>query len=314
METIIMLCDKRNIDMESKLHQRNKHINGYKFDELTNSNPQLKPFVKTNPNGQFTIDFSNQKAVKELNKALLLSYYNVEYWDLPEGHLCPPIPGRVDYIHYLADLLETKSSDQIKGLDIGTGANLIYPILGHAEYGWKFVGSEINSESIASAKHILSQNPNLSACIKVRRQKNKNKILDKLIQSQERFDFTICNPPFHSSEEEALKSNQIKSKKLGVKTQLNFGGVHSELWCNGGEKAFIEQFLNESVKFQSKVLWFTCLVSKKSNLELLRFKFEGNKHIKDFKIVNMTQGQKQSRFIAWTFLTPGQIKEWKKRW
>lgn len=314
METIIMLCDKRNIKMKSKLHQRNKHTDGYEFVELVKSNPNLKSFVRTNPNGQFTIDFSDQEAVKELNKALLLTYYDVEYWELPEGHLCPPIPGRVDYIHYLADLLEVKSSDQIKGLDIGTGANLIYPILGYAEYGWKFVGSEINTDSIASAKHILSQNPHLSAYIKVRRQKKKHKILEGLIQSQERFDFTMCNPPFHSSEEEALKSNQTKSRKLGIKNQLNFGGVHSELWCEGGEKTFIEQLLHESTKFQSKVLWFTCLVSKKSNLDTLLPKFKANKHIKAFKVIDMAQGQKKSRFIAWTFFTPGQIRNWKQKW
>ncbi len=304
--------------MKSELHSRNKHINGYDFEILIESNPKLKPYATLNPKGQQTIDFSNSIAVKELNKALLLAHYKIEYWDLPKGHLCPPIPGRVDYIHHVADLLSDNitdiKSDKIKGLDIGTGANLIYPLLGNAEYNWKFVGSEINNDSIVSAKTILVKNPKLTKDIKVRKQKNTHSIFEGLIQTQERFDFTICNPPFHSSEEEALQSNRIKSKKLGIKETMNFGGVHSELWCDGGERTFIGQFLSESVKFQTKVLWFTCLISKKSNLDVLLPKFKANKHIKTLKIIEMAQGQKKTRFIAWTFLTNAQIKDWKRKW
>lgn len=317
-----MLCDKRHRrrkrKMKGKLHPRNKHKNGYNFDVLIQGTPSLKEFVKLNPNGEKTIDFSNAIAVKELNKALLIADYGVEYWGLPEGHLCPPIPGRVDYIHYLADLLfdreDQMKSDKIKGLDIGTGANLIYPLLGYSTYNWKFVGSEINTDSITWAKALLSKNPKLAKGIKVRRQKNKRQIIKGLIQAQERFDFTICNPPFHASEEEAIRSNQIKSKKLGIKENLNFGGVHSELWCDGGEVQFIETLISESEYVQSKVLWFTCLVSKQSSLDILKPKIEANKHIKQFKIVEMAQGQKKSRFIAWTYLTNKQIGVWKRNW
>lgn len=304
--------------MKGKLHKRNKHHSGYNFETLVKANTSLEEHVELNPNGQSTINFSNALAVKELNKAILLADYNLEYWDLPNGHLCPPIPGRVDYIHYVADLLfESKDQNQIKsykvkGLDIGTGANLIYPILGWSEYNWQFVCSEVNLESINWAKEILSKNPALSNAVKIRRQKNKKHILKGLIQSQEHFDFTICNPPFHTSEEEALKSNQIKSKKLKIKENLNFGGVHSELWCEGGEVQFIETLLSESQQHQSRVLWFTCLVSKKESLETVLPKFKANKHIKQFKIVDMAQGQKKSRFIAWTFQTEKQISAWKR--
>lgn len=304
--------------MKNELHPRNKHNNGYDFETLVQSNHNLKKYVEVNPKGVQTINFTNAIAVKELNKALLLSYYDVEYWDLPDGHLCPPIPGRVDYIHHISDLLfnglAIDNSDKIKGLDIGTGANLIYPILGNAEYNWRFVGSEINLDSIQSAKAILSNNPKFSKDIKVRRQKDKTQILKGLIQNQEYFDFTICNPPFHSSKEEALQSNRMKSKKLGIKERLNFGGVNSELWCKGGELTFIKKLLDESTKFQTKVLWFTCLVSKKSNLDLLLPKFKSNKHIKNVRIIEMAQGQKKTRFIAWTFLTNTQIKDWQKGW
>lgn len=304
--------------MKSELHSRNKHNNGYDFDVLKKHNPDLKKHLVKKPDGALTVNFNDANAVKELNKSLLYAYYNMEYWDLPSGYLCPPVPGRVDYIHHIADLIfdnhPTLKTTKIKGLDIGVGANMIYPILGQAEYNWRFVGAEINTDSIRWAKTILEKNPHLANNIKIRKQKNKSNVLSGLIKAQERFDFTICNPPFHSSEEEAIKSNETKAKKLGIKAELNFGGVHSELWCKGGEVEFVKIYIEESEKFQHKVLWFTCLVSKKASLELLVPKIERNKHIKQFKIVEMAQGQKKSRFLAWSFLTNKQIAQWKREW
>lgn len=304
--------------MKRELHPRNKHNNGYDFALLVKHNPNLKQYITQTPRGEMSIDFNDSKSVKELNKALLLAYYQLQYWDLPNGHLCPPIPGRVDYIHHIADLLyngkQVLKSSNIKGLDIGVGANLIYPILGFAEYNWRFVGSDVNSESISWAKKIISHNPPLEKQIKIRRQKNKTQILSGIVNSQEYFDFIICNPPFHSSKEEALKSNRIKARKLKIQEQLNFGGVHSELWCKGGEFEFIYSMLMESEKFQTKILWFTCLVSKKDNLDKLLPYFKSNKKIRQYKIVDMAQGQKKSRFIAWTFLNESEIKQWKKKW
>ena len=97
----------------SKLHPRNLHKNGYDFDLLTTEHPALLPFVITTPAGTKSIDFSDNKAVNTLNQALLKAHYNIDFWDIPEHNLCPPIPGRVDYIHYLADLLSDDNQQQI---------------------------------------------------------------------------------------------------------------------------------------------------------------------------------------------------------
>lgn len=118
------------------MHPRNRHLNGYDFSYLVKQLPELAKWLVINKAGDTSIDFSDAKAVKMLNQALLKSYYNVDFWDIPEGYLCPPIPGRVDYIHYLADLLADDNNGviptgkQIKVLDIGTGANLVYPLTG----------------------------------------------------------------------------------------------------------------------------------------------------------------------------------------
>ena len=91
---------------KGELHIRNKHNGQYDFPLLIENYPPLKRFVSLNPLGVQTINFFNPQAVKALNKALLISYYGIRYWDIPKQYLCPPIPGRADYIHYIADLIQ----------------------------------------------------------------------------------------------------------------------------------------------------------------------------------------------------------------
>ena len=141
-----------------QLHPRNKHRQRYDFDRLSAACPDLKKFVALNKWGDDSIDFSDAEAVKMLNKALLIHFYDVKDWDIPPTYLCPPIPGRADYIHHIADLLADNNSgkipvgSKIKCLDIGVGANCVYPIIGRAEYGWGFVGSDIDPLAIRSAR------------------------------------------------------------------------------------------------------------------------------------------------------------------
>ena len=88
-----------------ELHPRNKHRERYDFQQLINTCPELAPFVKLNNYNDESIDFFNPNAVKMLNKALLKQHYGINNWEIPEGYLCPPIPSRADYLHYIADLL-----------------------------------------------------------------------------------------------------------------------------------------------------------------------------------------------------------------
>ena len=90
---------------KSSLHPSYLPRNSYDFEALISVLPVLKLYVFKTDYDTLTINFNIPKAVRLLNKALLLKYYNVKEWDIPEGNLCPPIPGRADYVHYLADLL-----------------------------------------------------------------------------------------------------------------------------------------------------------------------------------------------------------------
>jgi len=82
------------------------------------------------------------------------------------------------------------------------------------------------------------------------------------------------------------------------------------LWCEGGEFGFITQMIYESAKYAMQVLWFTTLVSKESNLSSIH-KILNKVNAAEIKTVNMAQGQKSSRFVAWTFLSESQRKSWK---
>ena len=87
---------------------------------------------------------------------------------------------------------------------------------------------------------------------------------------EDKFAFTICNPPFHNSAAEASKAAIRKVNNLSNSRTdnpiLNFGGQNTELWCDGGEIGFITQMIYESAKYPLQVLLFTTLVSKKENL------------------------------------------------
>lgn len=312
---------KRTKQPEKKnLHPRNQHRLGYDFDSLIKILPELKNFVGINEHQIQTLDFSNPDAVKALNKALLLAYYDIQFWEIPSTFLCPPIPGRVDYIHYLADLLAQSNNgvipkgETVQGLDIGIGANCIYPILGNAVYGWSFVGTDIDEKAIQNCKKIIEKNPKLIDAISLQLQTEPRFIFKNIMESEDKFAFTICNPPFHNSKEEATKValrkvNNLSTNKTTTPT-LNFGGQNAELWCPGGELGFITQMIYESAKYPMHCLWYTTLVSKQAHLNSL-YKTLNKVNAANISTIDMAQGQKTSRILAWTFLTEKQQKEWK---
>lgn len=261
------------------------------------------PFVFINKYEKKTVDFAKPEAVKALNTALLYQHYNIKYWEFPDANLCPPIPGRVDYIHHLSVLI---NKSEIKGdisvLDVGTGATCIYPLLGNSVYNWSFVGTDIDESSLKNAQKIINKNE-LGDSISLRLQRDAALILKDVINNEDRFSVSMCNPPFYKSEEDALESTTRKAeglKKDGKPVVRNFAGTHSELWYKGGEKAFLHNYLYESSLFKEQCKWFTTLVSKKDLIKGMEASLK-KLGAKEVKVINMAQGNKLSRILAWTF-------------
>jgi 23S rRNA (adenine1618-N6)-methyltransferase len=306
-----------------ELHPRNRHRERYDFDQLIQASSALTPYVKLNEYGDASIDFSNAEAVKALNQALLKQFYAVRAWDIPKQYLCPPIPGRADCLHYLADLLSEDNAgviphgQSVRVLDIGVGANMIYPLIGTREYGWQFVGADIDAKALKNAQQIIEANA-LSDVIELRLQTSPLSIFKGVISQGEKFALTMCNPPFHGSLEDAQAGTQRKWSGLGKNLAkhgsnnksavLNFGGQNAELYCEGGEQAFVTAMIKESKQYASQCVWFTTLISKAANLPTVYSALK-KVNASEVKTIEMSQGQKKSRIVAWTFINTSQQQE-----
>ena len=308
------------------MHPRNRHQGHYDFAALTQALPELRPHVVTSPRGEATIDFASPEAVKALNRALLKVQYGIHRWDVPRGYLCPAVPGRADHIHALADLLaesrggEIPRGDAVRVLDIGVGANCIYPIVGRAEYGWSFVGVDTDPVALKSAEKIVNDNPVLKGGVTFRLQTSYSNVFKLLVRDGDRFDLTVCNPPFHTSQVAAQEAAERKWRQLGKAPAprhgnkpppaLNFGGQGTELWAPGGESAFIERLARESSQIPAAVAWFSTLVSDVDHLDEL-YQSLTKFRVTDCRTLEIEHGQKKSRVVAWTYQNEKALRAWK---
>ncbi|HLS95342.1 MAG TPA: 23S rRNA (adenine(1618)-N(6))-methyltransferase RlmF [Sphingobacterium sp.] len=290
------------------LHPRNIHLAGYDFKKLTKVNPALRDYMITTPDGRESVDFSHPSAVLQLNKSLLSAYYNVANWSVMKNGLCPPIPGRADYIHYLSDLLTTaptanrREADGTRVLDIGTGSSCIYPILGQRIYQWKFVGTDIDQAALNHAQATLKANSGLKRDIELRLQPHPSHIFDGVIQPEEYFDAVMCNPPFfrsreHNWQKTTKKFNNLNRDQDKLPVQ-NFGGHPNELWCEGGERQFVRTMIYESMDYSEQLGWITSLIADKDNVKPLVAILEYHQ-APDIKVIPMAHGNKAIRILAW---------------
>lgn len=286
-------------------HERNKHKGKYDFPKLIKANGELKNYVRESEYGGLTIDFFDPMAVKALNKALIIEFYGLDYWELPSGYLCPPIPSRADYIHVISDLTCCNSKQRkARMLDIGVGASCIFPIIGVAEYGWDFVGSDIHDVSISSSRSIIEKNASLKGKIEIRKQDDPFSIFRGVIKNGEFFEVSLCNPPFHDSSAEALmaskrKESNLKNKPVNKPTP-NFSGQDNELWCSGGEANFLKNMIEESQIYRQNVHWFTTIVSSEDTLRKL-VRLLKTVSVREHKIIPMEHGNKKTRILAWRY-------------
>lgn len=305
-------------------HPRNRHQGHYDFAALTRACPALGGFLVATPAGEPSIDFSLPAAVRMLNRALLASQYGIADWEFPTGYLCPPIPGRADYLHGLADLLAESHGGviprgpNVRVLDIGVGASCIYPLLGQADYGWRFTGSDIDPAALASAQKIVAANAGLAELVDLRQQTDPASIFKGIVRADERYDLSLCNPPFHASAAAAAQGSARKWQNLGKSGQRqplrNFGGVGAELWCRGGELAFVRRMITESVELGAQVYWFSSLIANREHLRDIQRQLI-SAGARQVRTVAMAQGQKQSRFVAWSFLDSERAAAWRhQRW
>ncbi|KAE8781922.1 methyltransferase-like protein 16 [Hordeum vulgare] len=310
------------------MHPRNRYAaSAPDFAALAALYPSFAPFVAVSGGGRASVDFTDFAATRELTRVLLLHDHGVNWW-IPDGQLCPTVPNRSNYIHWIEDLLSSdliprisNSSETVRGFDIGTGANCIYPLLGASLLGWSFVGSDVTDVALEWAKRNVESNPHLAGLIEIRNaneapcsskpetvaeeavRENISEPVDGVVRSiapifvgvvkdSESFDFCMCNPPFFESMEEA-----------GLNPKTSCAGTAEEMACPGGEQAFITHIIEDSVSFKNSFRWFTSMVGRKANLKLLVSKVrEAGASV--VKTTEFVQGQTARWGLAWSFIAP----------
>uniref|UniRef100_V5E304 Uncharacterized protein n=1 Tax=Kalmanozyma brasiliensis (strain GHG001) TaxID=1365824 RepID=V5E304_KALBG len=246
--------------------------------------------VKDDGGYEAKIDFQDAQAVRCLAQTLLLDDFGVHASFSP-SNLCPMIPNRLAYIALLNELLSWSLptwrllrhfqhqplDSTVRGLDIGTGASVIYPALGVRCFpSWRFVATDIDRSSLEYAgKHVINHVDNggrLSESIALVHVDAEDAFVPKLggakviggdagVLSESGFDFIMCNPPFYLSAEEMDRSAQFKKQPANAVCH----GTRSEMVTTGGEVAFVRRMIAESLTTYN-VLWWTCMLGKLSSV------------------------------------------------
>ena len=274
---------KKNND---KMHERNRYRERPpNFAKLAASRPALRAHL-VGGGRRPTLNWKAPGASIELTKALLEEDFGLR-WSMPEDRLCPTIPQKLNYLHWIEDLLalggtqqsafergvDTESRDWVRGVDIGTGASCIYPLLGAAMHpNWTFDALELDPRSLACARDNVHANADLllsstngppgdgiehsaAGTRVVAHQaaagydgRDEGGVLvgpwmDGLPARE--WDFCMCNPPFFSSMDEAASKPSTACR-----------GQEVEMVCPGGEVAFVGRIIYDSLQLRERFRWY----------------------------------------------------------
>ncbi|EQC40043.1 hypothetical protein SDRG_02699 [Saprolegnia diclina VS20] len=284
---------KRTPTRADGIHPRNKYKVPPDFKELSSSYPSLLPYLVPTATGRMHMQWHLPDALRELTKALLHRDFGLT-WDMPSTNLCPTLTNRLNYIHWIEDLLLLSRriyvGNDIIGIDVGTGASCIYPLLGHALNQWRFVATDIDAASLECARANVAAN-NLEQHISLRLVDGAACVLPTPLPPA--VDFSMCNPPFFDSMDEA-----------DTNPRAHCTGSLNEMTTPGGEVAFIERLIDASRVLQTQVRWYTSLIGRKSSLRplLAALRAAG---IRNTRTTEFLQGRTTRWGLAWSFTNDG---------
>lgn len=167
---------------------------------------------------------------------------------------------------------------------------------------------EINENSIEFARTNVAAN-GLQDRIEILENVSKEDPLDSLNQNSDkwqRFDFTMCNPPFFRDESESdsdeSKETEDGAEKCEKQKPPNNAksGIGCELMTTGGEVEFVKKIIQRSKEFRDRVSIFTTMLGHKASLAPI------SQELKTIGITNMCtsefcQGWTKRWGVAWTF-------------
>lgn len=196
----------------------------------------------------------DEEVAYRVAEATLAHYFGLEV-RLSRANLCPRIPNRIAYLNIMESLCEAWDvvhTDEKLMVDIGTGSLAIFPLLG-AKLG-RWIATEKNASSYQHARELVAHNQ--IATIAVEHTLG-------WPQPSHRVRYTVSNPPFYT---DAADLRQRNRKKDLTKPTPALTLVSNELFCDGGEVAFVKWMIDESFS-APKTGWYSAMVGIHSDVD-----------------------------------------------
>lgn len=283
--------------LNKSMHPRNRYKDKPPdFGYLASKYPDFQQHVHTSLTGRPVVNFKEPEAVRALTCTLLKEDFGLTI-EIPLERLIPTVPLRLNYIHWVEDLIDGQKQLR-RGIDIGTGASCIYPLLGATMNGWFFLATEVDDICFDYATKNVEQN-NLSDLIKVVKVPQKTLLMDALKEETEIvYDFCMCNPPFFANQLEAKGVNSRNSRRPPP-SSVNTGGV-TEIMAEGGELEFVKRIIHDSLQLKKRLRWYSCMLGKKCSLAPLKEELR-KQGVPKVTHTEFCQGRTMRWALAWSF-------------
>jgi 23S rRNA A1618 N6-methylase RlmF len=247
-----------------------------------------------------------------LTRAMLDFHFGLKMPSLPENRLCPPIPNRWFYCEWVLQELmpsltnpqhfETVHDTKNYGLDIGTGASAIYPLLlVNQDSKLRMLASEVDTVSIQSAKTNTDANnlqDRVTFVIVDQHQSDESNSRQQrgpLLQALKQtgincLDFIVTNPPFFDERPPARADGRDRTPMTDAE------GLYP-----GGEVGWVLDILRDSLTTRTQIGWYTTMLCKKTSFQTLHrilVNFLGPGHVRS---TELDVGCMTRWFLAWTY-------------
>ncbi|XP_053279572.1 RNA N6-adenosine-methyltransferase mettl16 [Pleuronectes platessa] len=283
--------------LNKSMHPRNRYKDRPPdFSYLASKYPDFQQHVHTSLTGRPVVNFKEPEAVRALTCTLLKEDFGLTI-EIPLERLIPTVPLRLNYIHWVEDLIDGQKQPR-RGIDIGTGASCIYPLLGATMNGWYFLATEVDDICFDYATKNVEQNK-MSDLIKVVKVPQKTLLMDALKEETEIiYDFCMCNPPFFANQLEAQGVNSRNSRRPPP-SSVNTGGV-TEIMAEGGELEFVKRIIHDSLQLKKRLRWYSCMLGKKCSLAPLKEELR-KQGVPKVTHTEFCQGRTMRWALAWSF-------------
>ena len=291
------------------------------FEVLAQHDAAFRQHLTHDAHGKPRIDWNKPEALKALTAATLHYRFQIR-WDIPLGTLCPPVPNRAAYLRWIDRLLQISprppKAGPVRGIDIGTGASCIYPLLGTAMFGYHFLATDTNAQSLEWAQKNIASNK-WEDRIATRLQSQSGDILAGLLGEGDRYDFVVCNPPFFDYAEapEPAPPAAAGAEPPDTDPMPLAGGCGTGNPCaprrdrttllqrnehatEGGEVAFVGRMITESAQLQDRITWYTTMLGRKQSLTALRARLQADRSV-SIRCTTICHGKTTRWLLGWTY-------------